>query len=276
MKSWTEVSFAPPPAPAPSRPPAPSTNGHRATGRKSVFVGIPTYNGWLKAQALLGLMLASENPETRIHIKPGYGSLLAMNFNGLWCRALNSRDEEPWTDFAMSHADIAAPAGWLETLLDERRRCGADVLSCCVAIKDDRRLTSTGVVQPDGNVRRLTVKEIYRLPETFSAADLPSIGIEGELVVNTGLWVCDFTRPWVERVCFNVGDNIQRQPNGKFCPVICPEDWKFSDWCNKNGLKVFATRKVKPVHFGEGAFNVEPSEHGWDIDQGDGNTGDGL
>lgn len=274
MTAWTEVPFeaAASLAPPAALPRLDMPNGKRGRGEQSqasVFVGIPTYNGWLKAQALDGILLASERH--RLHYKPGYGSLLAMNFNALWCRALNSRRREPWTHFAMLHADIAPPPGWLDTLLTEMARVEADVLSCCVAIKDDRRLTSTGVIGPDGNIRRLTVKEIHRLPQTFSAADLPAIGLSGPLVVNTGLWVCDFSKPWVEEVCFNVGDAIRREANGDYRPVIAPEDWKFSDWCNRRGLKVCATTAVRPRHYGEGEYTVEPGECGWDTDLGDGN-----
>ena len=50
------------------------------------------------------------------HYAMSGGSLLALMFNLLWCKALNRR-REGVTHFAMHHSDIQAPAGWVDTLL---------------------------------------------------------------------------------------------------------------------------------------------------------------
>lgn len=268
MRQWVSVPFV-------QSAPTPATNGVVAVTTPiappavpRVFIALPTYNGWFKAQAIIGLLLASRSAQ--VHYRPGFGSLLAMNFNGLWCKALNSRAEGQWTDWCMHHADISVVSeGWLDTLLQERRRVGADILSVVVPIKDDRCLTSTGVVQPDGTIRRLTLKEVYRLPETFCEADLERAGIKGQLVVNTGLWVCDFTKPWVEEACFNIGDAIRKEPDGTFRTLVLPEDWNFSHWAGRKGLKVYATRKVQVTHWGEAAYGSGPPQGGWETDLGD-------
>lgn len=234
----------------------------------AVFVALPTYNGWHKSQAITGLLLATSR--AHLHYELGFGSLLATNFNQLLCTARNSRPQCPWSHFAMHHADLSAPEGWLDTLLDEMDRVGADVLSAVVAIKDERRLSSSGAVQGDGSIRRLTLKEVHRLPETFSAADLPSVGVSGSLVVNTGLFLCRFNEPWADEFHFHIGDGIQKKPNGMCRPVVAPEDWNWSHWCNQRGLKIFATRKLFIQHWDGGtAWDNGTHSDGWDYDLGD-------
>ncbi len=265
MRPWVSVPFLEATAEAPAAPiPAPVP-----AGPPRVFIALPSYNGWIVGYALTGLLLASNR--AFLHLKLGKGSLLANVFNRLLCMARNSRVECPWTHWALHHADLSAPEGWLDVMLDEMERTGADVLSVVVPIKDGRRLTSTGTVQASGEIRRLTLKECYRLPETFSAADLPAIGIHTPLVVNTGLLLVRFDRPWVEEFHFNVGDAIQKKPDGTCRPLVLPEDWGFSDWANRRGLKVFATRKVLVQHWdGDTAWDNGPHpDEGWDYDLGD-------
>ncbi len=263
MRKWTEVPFetrhaepkALPQAMAPPQPPR-------------VFVALPSYNGFIKAQALLGLLLPSAT--CFLHYELGFGSLLATNFNHLLCKARNSRAEGKWTDFGMHHADISAPPGWLDVMVEEKRRVGADILSVVVPIKDERRLTSTGTVQEGGHIRRLTLKEVHQLPETFCAADLAQLGIHTPMVVNTGLMLVDFTQPWSDEFHFSIGDAIQKQPDGTFSPACLPEDWNFSSWANARGLKVYATRKVPVGHWDGGAcWDNGEHEDGWITDLGD-------
>jgi hypothetical protein len=117
----------------------------------TVYLAVPHYD-CLIAQALPGLMTASQRHRYILALEGG--SLLALGFNQLWCRALNDRREGGITHFAMHHADIEAPAGWLDRLIDEQRRVDADVLSVVVPIKDGRGLTSTGVRHPEtGHIR---------------------------------------------------------------------------------------------------------------------------
>jgi hypothetical protein len=113
-----------------------------------VFLAVPHYDA-LAPQAVAGLYGAShEGHVSSLNLEGG--SLLALVFNRLWCRALNERHDKGLTHFAMHHADIQAPAGWIDTLLAQQERVGADVLSVVVPIKDGRGLTSTGVRDPQG------------------------------------------------------------------------------------------------------------------------------
>jgi hypothetical protein len=232
----------------------------------TVYLAVPHYDT-LIAQALPGVMLASK--QHRYVLAMEGGSLLALVFNHLWCRALNDRHKDGYSHFAMHHADMEAPAGWMDRLIDEQRRVDADVLSVVVPIKDARGLTSTGVRHPEtGHIRRFTMKEIHEtLPPTFSIHDTP--WKDHWLMVNTGLWVCDFSKPWVEHVCFSILDSVIKTEDGRFQARTLPEDWNFSGWCARKGLRVFATRVLNVSHHGRGIFRNDTVWGDWQTDLGD-------
>ncbi|MBY0513078.1 MAG: hypothetical protein K2P78_04105 [Gemmataceae bacterium] len=232
---------------------------------QSVFLALP-HNGVLSPEAVPGLSAPmARGALCRAMVK---GSVLTRVFNELWCHALNARSESRLTHFAMHHSDIAAPPGWLDALVDEAERVGADVLSAVVPLKDPRGLTSTAVLAPGGGVRRLTLTEVRQLPPTFSAADIDSGG-GLTLLVNTGLWVCRFTEPWVEEVAFSNVDWIARGPAGEFRPVSLSEDWNFSRWAAGRMLRVFATSKVPVTHYGHHGFMSHGPAGEWESDRGE-------
>src|SRR5437868_11655683 len=97
-----------------------------------VFLAVPAY-GQLVPQALSGLLQPSLGGR-EVRLVVGGGSLLANGFNRLWAQALNERAGRGWTHFAMHHADVQAPAGWVDTLAEEMGRAGADVISAVLPI----------------------------------------------------------------------------------------------------------------------------------------------
>jgi len=222
----------------------------------SVFVGVPHY-GSLVPEVLRSIMTAST--EAQVHVTTNGASLLAHNFNILWCSALNKRAESNLTHFAMHHADILAEACWLDKLLEEMRRVEADVISVVVPIKDSRGLTSTGMQDPQTmNIRRLTMAEIMDLPVTFDAEDTRKFWEDDNprwLMVNTGLFLVDFTKPWVEESYFEIRDAIRRGEDGRFSAHVLSEDWHWSGMLARKGLRVFATRAVHVVHYGRADFH---------------------
>jgi hypothetical protein len=235
---------------------------------KSVLLAVPHY-GELAPEALPGLAFPSLAGDVRVKIQTNGASLLAHNFNRLWCAALNQRRTLGLTHFAMHHADIGAEVGWLDTLLAEQARVGADLLSVVVPIKDGRGVTSTGWQDPITlDITRLTLQEIHDLPVTFRAEDLGRAA-QPWLMVNTGLWICDFTQPWVEEACFEVRDRIVRGGDGLYRANVLSEDWNFAGWCAGRGLKVFATRAVSVGHFGRCCYRNDAPWGQWDHDRGD-------
>lgn len=178
------------------------------------------------------------------------GSLLAANFNHLWATALN-RDDIGY--FAMLHDDIGAEDFWLDTLIGEMESEGLDILGVPIPIKDMRGVTSLAIHEPGDNWRircRLSMADIFSLPETFTSEDLGA-----PLLLNTGCWVCRFDPAWREKVHFTINDEIVYDTGLKrFIAITEPEDWYFSRLLHELGLKIGATRKVHAVHTGEVEF----------------------
>jgi hypothetical protein len=146
-------------------------------------------------------------------------SLLCKGFNELWTLALNNQAELGFTHFAMLHSDIVPEDGWLDLLVDEQQRTGADVVSCVSPLKSGEGLTSTAI-DGDGEwnlSRRLTMREVMKLPETFGVEDCgvpdcspssPHWNPNRRLLVNTGCWIADLSKPWVRQFHFRTEDRI--------------------------------------------------------------------
>lgn len=206
-----------------------------------IYVALPTYDG-TRHNAAAFVELSGSGKE--VLLAEGSCSLLAHNFNRSWVDALNLRPKV--THFLMLHADIVPSAPFLEPLLEEQARVGADVLSVVVPIKSHEGLTSTALESGDKwKPRRLTMTEVLAKPETWT---------EPGLLVNTGLLLVDFTRDWVEEVCFTVNDAVRRGRDGKFEAVVESEDWHFSRQVRALGVEPWATRKIRVNHVGSAYY----------------------
>lgn len=224
-----------------------------------VFLGMP-HNGPIEVGASAGMKPRCDFPVQPVFVG---GSILCHNFNQLWCRALDMRTQVPITHFAMLHSDVHPEEAWLAKLIDEMERTGADVLSVVSPIKSDSGHVSIAIDAPAGSdefeiERVLTTTEVMGLPETFSAADC---GFPDRLLlVNTGCWVCDFRKPWVEAAFFETVTAIKRDEAGAFIPKVMSEDWLFSRYVQRAGGKVLATRKASLHHVGAQRF---PNNFAW-------------
>lgn len=223
-----------------------------------VVLGMPGY-GELTAGASKGFWRASRLPDRQICRSVRQGSLLAQNFNGLWCEALNlAREGRCVTHFAMQHSDIEPEGYWLDTLIEELEANDLDILGVAAPIKDQKGLSSIALAHPSGDtfrvLCRLTMAEIHRLPETFTSQD-----VGHPILLNTGLWVCRFREEWASQVRFTINDTIAQGPDGRYVALVEPEDWYFSRLCHELGLKIGCTRKVKLEHRGVTTFtNASP------------------
>ncbi len=206
--------------------------------------------------------------------KPNVNSSLGHCFNGLLCDAYMMQNEHAIDFFAMVHGDVVPEAFWLSTLLDELEKHDADMVSAVIAIKDAAGNSSTGLQyadKPQWPTRRLTMTEIHksRLPKTFNHEDLIECGLgtgkDGEvMVLNTGLWVARYDRPWFQenRVVFRQTHQIKKlprpdgpgpRPGAPTDFLQCwfePEDWAFSKEMAGWGAKCYATTAVKVAHVG--------------------------
>jgi len=228
------------------------------TTNRRVLLGMPGY-GKQTAAAGRSLWLASRDNENVIREYTS-GSLLACNFNQLWCRALNMVHAGEQLDyFAMLHDDIGAEDYWLDKLINELEANSLDVLGVAVPIKDTRGMTSIAIHHPGDNWEvecRLTMRDIYALPETFTGADLGG----QELLLNTGCWVAKWNQEWCKQVHFEINDRIVfDRPQNRYRPQVESEDWFFSRQLNDLGLKIGCTRKVQVKHQGEMEYlNTHP------------------
>jgi hypothetical protein len=193
------------------------------------------------------------------------GSLLASNFNQLWCLALNLHHAgTPIDYFAMLHDDIGPDDYWLDTLIDELEAHKLDVLSVAVPIKDTRGMTSMALDSGDNwtPLARLSMHDIYELPETFTSDDIGK-----PLLLNTGCWVAKWNQDWCRQVRFEINDRIVFNRAAKrYQAQTEPEDWCFSRQLHEIGtpghplegivapLRIGATRKVNVLHTGEMDF----------------------
>lgn len=213
---------------------------------------MPGY-GKQTADAGLGLWRACRDM-SKVAVEYRCGSLLAANFNMLWTSALNIVHRGGQLDyFAMLHDDIGPAPGWLDVLIEELEANNLDVLGVAVPIKDHKGLTSLAI---DGNDTwkpkcRLTLHEMMELPETFTSEE-----VGGNLLLNTGCWVCRFNPEWVRKVHFTINDRIVfNRATNQYESQVEPEDWYFSRLCHELGLRIGATRKVRLMHRGETDFN---------------------
>jgi SAM-dependent methyltransferase len=193
------------------------------------------------------------------------GSLLACNFNKLWCSALNMVHRGERLDyFAMLHDDIGCEDFWLDALINELEAKQLDVLGVVVPIKDMRGITSIALHHPGDNWNpecRLSMHDVYELPETFTSDDVGGF----DLLLNTGCWVCKWNQEWCKKVHFEINDRIifDRTSNC-YRPEVESEDWFFSRQLHEIGsgpsahlkpLRIGATRKIAVKHEGDVEFS---------------------
>lgn len=199
-----------------------------------------------------------------------YGtSILTKTFNELLCMVLNDQEKEGFTHLCMLHNDIIPNRYWLDTLIEELEMNNLDFLSAVVPIKNETGCTSTGVDAPGNpwSVRRLTMKEIFELPETFTAYDIPWRQPNQPMVLNSGCWVMRYDQPWMNGLCFRQQDKIAfHTPSGKYVAQSISEDWDFSRQLLSRGCRLGATRKVHVFH-DQKVYHNRGVWGTWDTDQ---------
>jgi hypothetical protein len=237
-----------------------------------VFVAVPAYGQGITWAAARAIWCTG----TRLHrfdVAQSSMSLITMNCNTLWCAALNRRATHEVEWFAMLHTDVEPSDWWVDQLIAEAEKHGADMMSAIIPLKNSTGSTSTGIANAGdrcGQYCRLTQTQVRHpaFPDTFGIDEavealerLPDplriIGAPRELLlVNTGCFVCRINRPWAEKVWFEQTDGIELK-NGSWGPISQPEDWNFSRRVAASGGKVMATRLVKVIHRGETEFHSD-------------------
>lgn len=249
-----------------------SSNGHyepSAHDPYKIFVGMPAYQ-YVTAQALMAATVWPSATPKRCAVPFVIGgSSHCSNFNALWCHALNSRGKYPWTHFLMIHQDVEPERFFVDKLLIEMKEKELDVICVVLPIKDELGMTSVGLLNKKTlSTRRLSMKEIVRyLPTTFTTADLPKLGYKHHVLMPVaGLFLADFTQPWVEKVWFEAPSRILQNVAGEFMAYVWDEGWNFSLQLMQLGVRVGATRIVPTNHLGNGVWGNSEEWGEWDTD----------
>lgn len=223
---------------------------------------MPGYDGRVGGSSAIAFWhLACDGMRNVENIYRG-GSLLASNFNRLWCHALNLVHRGERVDyFAMLHDDVGPEIYWLDKLIEELEERQLDVLSVVVPIKDRRGMTSTALAgdTPWVQFSKLSMHDVFQLPETFTEKD-----VGRPLLLNTGCWVMKWNQEICRQLHFEIKDRIVfNTALGCYESHTEPEDWHFSRQCNELGLKIGATRKIRLEHSGGMKFT---NDHAWGTD----------
>lgn len=219
--------------------------------KPKIVIGMPHRDGWACYGSARALAATPSQKYTRWITDAG-NSILTLTFNTLLAQALNYRDRQGATHFAMLHNDVVpVEPNWVDVLMEEMEKHDLDMISAVVPIKNEKGLTSTATDHmgyPWG-VRRLTMTEIMELPETFTAADVKHREDGACLLLNTGCWLMRITEPWMAGLCFRQTDRIVwcMSENG-WAAQSQSEDWDFSRQMAARGCRLGATRKVKLFH----------------------------
>lgn len=252
--------------------------------RPKVFIGVPAYNTTsMHDQAWSGLMIHPTDGENLTVTQSKFSnSLLARSFNQLWAQALFQRKTSGVTHFAMLHTDVAPEPFWVDKLWEEMVEHDANIMATVIPIKNSLGLTSVAIDNREDpwQLRRLTMTEVVeKLPETFCNDDVIKAGLNPDhnlLLQNTGCWLCDLRRPWVDavdeagnlRCYFTVKDCVRPLEGGYFVGVQ-PEDWNFSRIVQAIDpeIRIFGTRKVRLEHKGETGYPNQGAWGQWKTDQ---------
>lgn len=224
-----------------------------------IILGTPTYDGKMHIGTHKAALQATSGKYGQVNFNCNAVSLLAMNFNQLWAGALNAVHKgHDVKYFAMLHADCEPiQKWWLDLLIDELEARELDVLGCVVPIKDQKGLTSIAIERKDADPFspqcRLTMTDVFNLPETFTAED-----VGYDLLLNTGCWVAKWDQDWCSQVYFTINDRIHfDEKKDQYEVAVEPEDWNFARQLNRLGRKIAATRKVHIRHHGSIIYSSE-------------------
>lgn len=215
-----------------------------------VYIGCPTYNGYVHMGTCQAVFLASNQhmPDQVRFIKT---SLLPNGFNQLWTQAINMREAYGITHFAMIHADIVPEYGWLDKLAETMIEGGYTVVSAVAPIKDMTGRTSCAIGTP-GHATDMTsilLSDIWsgKYPPVITNSDMP----EGKiLLMNTGLWLADIRDDWCKKCSFAIETWTETQSDGMVAYGCISEDWLFSHQLHSLGIPYAVDTRIRLQHDG--------------------------
>jgi hypothetical protein len=238
-----------------------------ATHVAKIFLGIPQHGGTMSAATFSSALTAASFRGHQVQFQVLGLSLLARNFNQLWINAWRNK----FDFFVLHHSDIGVASddvnmlgSWLDRIVERTESEKAAVTSIVSPIKSDAGHTSTGLDLVKDNpytLRRITIKELQSLPDTFYRADVCRLfGRDpedaGAFLVNTGVMVMNL-RDWDWRGWpgFQIDDKIGWKKDGSDCEAFTePEDWRLSRWLHERGWPYCAVKDFEISHVGQKIF----------------------
>ena len=223
------------------------------TQPKKILLAAPMYSQGHVSMGLMQSVMHCGIDQTgpyQLEFQYGASSALCYSFNNLWAHALNQR---PIDYFCLLHSDVFVQPGWLPRMIEEMEENDLDALSAVIAIKDATGDTSTAYYKPNGDIRRFNYTEPAKLPNVITNEHC---GPDNRLLINTGVFLVNFQKPWVEKWAFTFQDQIVMNPNnGRYEARMISEDWHFSLWAHQLGLKIGATQTPEVLHLGERLYS---------------------
>lgn len=224
---------------------------------KRVYLCQP-YCGQIEPEAMEARLCCDEGRDDLQVDRPRISSsALVHNFNlGVaTCKNGGVGDRKrPYDYFAMIHSDMAAEPGWLGVLIDEMDKHDLDMIHAVAPLKDARGMSSTAMaysMEPYGRKRKLSIREAFSLPETFTLADVkekidPDAQVflpnPGCMVMRVGKWFYDWPG-------FETWSKVDKH-EGQYRSHFVSEDYVFGYYAAEHNLKLGATTRVRTHHFG--------------------------
>ncbi len=261
--------------------PGKETMAEPATPCLCVNIGLPYYPGWTLPEVIFAVTVGAVKkgaPNINRDLSP---IVAAMSGNMLWAEALSKAERGDITHFGMLHNDIIPEDGWLSTLLEILDERDASLVSVVQPIKSHHGLTTTGcdlIPAPAWVIKRFTIREIEKLPETFDTQDTIDAGLnplKQPLLVGSGCWLADLRKPhWFETdehgqayFWLPFEGRLTKIEHGHWKHEENSEDWGFSRKMASRNVRYFGTRKVKLRHVGRTEFTNFGGWGKWDTDK---------
>ncbi len=162
-----------------------------------------------------------------------------------------NEDGAGFTHLAVMQDGIVPNDWFLDVLMEDLLEGGLDMVSAVVPYINETGCTTTAIDDPGDPycpVRRLTLHEIFRLPEVFTAKDC---GYPDHLILlGNECFVVDITKPWFTeqgegdwlKLEFDDRCRLRRLKDSRIWAM--KDDWRLSRHLQKVGAKVAATRRI--------------------------------
>lgn len=201
---------------------------------------------------------ATNRDDVVVHGASEENNMTCKNFNALLALCMNAGI---YDYFCLQHGDVEPAEGFVDAMLESFETTDLDVTHCPCRYKGDSGKVMTALGRPGkvwGPNRQLTLKEMRRLPKTFTGKDLCDLWDMPNriLLPNTGCMMFKIGK-WIEKFPgFTMLDFFGRGSEGKYFAASVSEDYWFGFWAHDNGVKVGGTRHTTK-HWGRKEWSTD-------------------